>query len=349
MGYAYFFAVFVFALLLIPLGGDASEGAANGMRLFFECLIPSLFPFLVCSKALINNGKLRSFLASGKRSSLLIAWIASALCGTPASALLMNERCSEGMSLKRASFLCAVMSLVNPGFLIYALALSMLGTGEFAPLLAISHYAPSLICVLLIALFSHRDRTRSYNFAKKSETINKYSQIDAIGEAVTVMLRIGGTVIFFGVLFSILEKLGVFSLFQAPFDELLKGIIEMTNGLSCISSNASRLSVSLCAFLISFGGICIFAQSKQVFPKLSALVYFPVKLIFGAVSFAIAYILFPFFSEASAVFANTEMSSASISEGADRTLALLGAGFSAALSVCVSAVFAKLIRKGGRV
>ena len=134
---------FIFALLLIPFGGTATQGAADGMRLFAECLLPSLFPFLVCSKAIMMSGKAREFLLSGKRFRFFPVWLIAAACGTPSAALIANDAVTCGMSKREASFLCAAANLANPGFVIYALANSMLGEGRAAALLAVSHYVPS--------------------------------------------------------------------------------------------------------------------------------------------------------------------------------------------------------------
>ena len=337
---------FIFALLLIPFGGTATQGAADGMRLFAECLLPSLFPFLVCSKAIMMSGKAREFLISGKRFRFFPVWLIAAACGTPSAALIANDAVTCGMSKREASFLCAAANLANPGFVIYALANSMLGEGRAAALLAVSHYVPSLCAVLILGSILNK-RPENHHLSELGFSVPKASLVQAISEAAEVMLRIGGTVVFFGVVFSLLDKLGVFMAFPKSCGAFIKGIIEMTNGLSLLSAERTRLSLCLCSFLLSFGGLCIFAQSKLVFPELEAAMYLIVKLLHGSVSFILTWILYPFFGTSYAVFGSLDSSAAFSGSGTAHTAILFCFAASAAVSISVVSVFSRLIKKGG--
>lgn len=344
MGYAYFFLILVLTVALIPFGGAAQEGAANGIRLFANCLLPSLFPFVVCSKLLIGNSVSRGLLLSDGKLSHIFRFMAAALCGTPSAALIYNESVTAGcMGVKRASVYCALFNLANPGFVIYALSGSMMKDNGLVLLFTISHYVPSLIAAAILSI-----PRKQGSLSKTSINSNSIGLLSAIDEGVWVMLRIGGTVVFFGVLFKLLEKAGSFAMFHNEIGGLVRGLIEMTNGLASLSSVGTRLSVSLCSFLLSFGGICIYAQSKLVFPRLSLALYLPVKLLMGAVSLAIAYSLYPLFASSVAVFGNMDSGKIIENGGYHRTVLLICCVLSSVFAVIMTRVFSRVIKKGGR-
>lgn len=95
--------------------------------------------------------------------------------------------------------------------------------------------------------------------------------------SISTIVMIGGFVMLFSVIISILNNTRIFDIIEVisspllntlniPVDfvnGLFSGIIELTNGVSIISKipfKAISLNIIICAFLLGFGGISILLQ-----------------------------------------------------------------------------------------
>lgn len=133
---------------------------------------------------------------------------------------------------------------------------------------------------------------------------------NAILESSTTIIMIGGFVVIFSVVISILNNskiLGVTSYILYPILKLLNiplsfakpimsGIIELTNGVSLITSIATKnisINIVLCAFLLGFGGISVLLQVLSIISKtdLSIKKYIIGKLLQGIIAATYTYIL----------------------------------------------------------
>ena len=300
MGYVFFCASALFALLLIPMSASAVEAAAEGLRLFALDVVPSLFPFLVCSHCLLNS---QTPAFGNARVRIVASPLLAALCGTPSAALMLNGYLCADAAL--ASVYCAALNQAGPVFIVSALSYRFLGSGAYALPLAVSHYAPSLVAALVIGLrfgnelFAGRTAPQT---ARRS-MLSVFSA--SLSDSVSVMLRIGGMIVFFRVLCAEAGEL-VSDLHIPPLiEKTLMGMLEMTNGLKAVSTERTRLSLSLCAFLLSFGGVCIFMQSKLVFDRLKAAPYFIAKLCLSLVSGSVMWAWYPHIADAEDVFGFT--------------------------------------------
>lgn len=132
----------------------------------------------------------------------------------------------------------------------------------------------------------------------------------AILESSTTIIMIGGFVVIFSVVISILNNskiLEVISYILYPILKLLNiplsfakpimsGIIELTNGVSLITSIATKnisINTVLCAFLLGFGGISVLLQVLSIISKtdLSIKKYIIGKLLQGIIAATYTYIL----------------------------------------------------------
>lgn len=302
MRYAFFLFVLAFALIMIPFSSEAAAGAAEGARLFSLTVLPSLFPFIVCANYLA--GRSRSLLSHSKVAFLkhLLTDILAAVCGTPSSAILMNEANVRGeYDLNTASMLCAVMNQAGPTFIVSAFSIGMLESPSYAPFLALSHYLPPLFFSLAFGLIKNRTRTAVHSCDPDGTNVQT-SISDAVSKAVTAILRIGGTIVFFRTVFAVADQMMGTLIIPTMIKGFIFGSVEMTNGLSVLASERTRLSVSLCSFLLSFGGYAIYIQSKMLFPKLKAGRYFAVKAASGCISAILTWFLFPVIPDSQAVF-----------------------------------------------
>ena len=94
------------------------------------------------------------------------------------------------------------------------------------------------------------------------------------------------------ILYPILKLLNIPIKFAKP---IISGIIELTNGVSLITSIATKnisINIILCAFLLGFGGISVLLQVLSIISKtdLSIKKYIVGKLLQGIIAATYTYI-----------------------------------------------------------
>ena len=195
----------------------------------------------------------------------------------------------------------------------------MFSNSSIGILLFFTHILSAISVGFILGLYSKVMQT-----SKKSSTgipISKNSQTctlkdlgailsNAILESSKTIIMIGGFVVIFSVVISILNNskiLEVISYILYPILKLLNiplsfakpimsGIIELTNGVSLITSIATKnisINIVLCAFLLGFGGISVLLQVLSIISKtdLSIKKYIIGKLLQGIIAATYTYIL----------------------------------------------------------
>ncbi len=361
MGYAFYIVMLALAGLLLFKSGAAAEGAAEGLRLFAEDVLPCLFPFMVCGQYLTGaDGHLRRRQASklGSAAEGLWQWLLCALCGTPSAAIICRRRFEQGSTRAQASMLCAALNQMNPFFVCVLVASRLFSAAWAGWVLAAAHYFPALIFTLALIVLERRqaaDSEIAVNGCKAQDRgkvplapEGHASLALAISGAVSAVLKVGGTVVFFRVIIAVADSMGVFGGLSGVAASLISGLFEMTNGVALLGraaladAFALEQALALCSGLLSFGGVCVFMQSKLFFEELSARHYFAAKLLTGGVSYAVCRLLYPCASGS----AETSASFAQPFEGAVYSVR---AGGVSAIMLCVflaaaaSFVYARII------
>lgn len=139
------------------------------------------------------------------------------------------------------------------------------------------------------------------NCRKKSSNISELGSIlgTSISNATSTIMLIGGFVVLFSVILSILNRLNLISIistfltkFHIPYDisqSLISGIIELTNGVNLagnVNSKNISTNIILSAFLLGFGGLSILLQVLSIISKhgLSIKTYFLGKIMQGLIA-----------------------------------------------------------------
>ena len=345
MVYAVFVLMLIAACALLLFGGAAAEGAADGLRLFALRVLPCLFPFMVCGKYLISAGV---FTSGEKRGGsfvgAMLRWLVCALCGTPSAALVCSGLCGRGCGKRRASMLCAALNQMNPAFVTGLLAAKLLGVPRYGLPLAISHYLPACAGAVIIGLVGEKTVCPSpavISIQKKSASA---LFAGSLAEACSGVMQIGGTIVFFRVIVAIFLQSGSLKGASPAVTAAAAGLFEMTNGLAllCGALPHGTFAVCACAGILSFGGICLFVQSKLFFEELSALWYFLTKLIIGAASFGLCFAICPLFAgDVSAAAVSSE----TLQSAGERAGTLTVFAASAAAACAASFLYARLMIK----
>lgn len=353
MGYAAIIIGALLCLLMLPFSGAAANGAAEGLLLFADSVFPALFPFIVCSGLILRSGFAQRSDRCGRAAAVLSFWAVSSVCGTPSSAIIMNDMHERKVfSNKDASFLCSLFAQPGPVFVVFTLCGRFLGFSQLAKLFLCAQYLPTFLISVVYLVLSRNSVRKDISSAEargseKASFVRAFT--GAIDDAARASLRVCGTLVFFKSILSVISSVGASALVPLSVRGFSFGLIEMTNGLKLLSFSASRLNIALCAFLLQFGGVCIFTQMKLTFPELSSSRYFAVKLLVSASSFLIAYILYPFIPLEAQVFADLTQSVSGLSEGAEtRSLSLALSAVSVAFALAAAFVFTRTARKSRR-
>ena len=306
------------------------EASLAGAKLFFNSVLPTMFPFMVICNMIINlDGiKLYSKILGpilckplGLSYPCSFALVASFLCGYPLGAKYSTDLYKKGIiEYDEFSRLINIASNIGPLFLLGAVGTSMLGNSTLGYLLLI----PSYISVFIIGIIT-KNKKREKKISLTNEGITESKAYYNLGEVIKKsiedaslnILVLCGYVIMFSVIISMIKTLfistgtltSLSSLLNIPediFNGLFLGGIEVTNGCNIIaSSNLSILSkLSLISFLSSFGGLSIIAQTSSFFykEKVSITKYFFYKVLQGIISFVLMFFIYIIFKNNISVF-----------------------------------------------
>lgn len=284
-------AAFVLALtaviLLFP--GQSLSFACNGLNLWFQNMIPTLFPFMVLSGIMIRMNLTGSFIKLLKPAlfpvfrvsdDCLYAIFIGFLCGFPmganVSAQLYQRR---KITREEAEFLLSFCNNIGPVYFV-SFVIPSIRASVILPLL-VGMYGLPLLYGIVLRQTRYRDLTPGKSWPEASGA--SVSFLQALDESVMASLhgitKLGGYMIFFNLL-GILPFLFVKDQLT---NAVISGLLEITGGIRLLADQAPL--ISLC--LLPFGGMSCMAQTYSMIREtdLSIKNYMYHKLALTAVSF----------------------------------------------------------------
>ena len=256
------------------------------------------------------------------------AFIMGLISGYPVGAkIACNFRENNICSKEECERLLSFTNNSGPLFIIGTVGISMFGNSTIGLLLLITHI---LACITVgfifrfwkINSYSHEYvRNKNSNYKKnKNVTLSNLGEVlgKSISNSISTILMIGGFVVIFSSIISILRASGILNslviLLTPAFNFLhldssfisgiITGLLEITNGISFISSiNIKHISINIIitAFLLGCGGLSVLLQVWSITSKtdLSIKPYFYGKLLHGILAAVYTFIIinvFPFFN-----------------------------------------------------
>lgn len=318
-----------FTISLVIFSNSNLSAAKNGLVLWANNVVPSLFPFFIATELLshtniinilgkyFNNFMRPIFNVPGEGAFPFIMGIIS---GYPTGAKIVVNLRENGICSKiEAERLLAFTNNSGPLFILGTVGISLFGNTTIGILLLITHI---LSCITVGIIFRF---WKSKEDSKKSivlKDINKSNlqkiTFSNLGEIISISIKnsistiflIGGFVVLFSVIISILDKsyiINILSKSISPFlnfigissdfsTGLISGFIELTNGIKQVSNIACKnisLNIILCAFLLGFGGISVLLQVFSITSKsdISIFPYFIGKILQGLIASFYTYLL----------------------------------------------------------
>ncbi|WP_026889188.1 sporulation integral membrane protein YlbJ [Clostridium beijerinckii] len=293
---------------------QCTTAAIDGCKLWYNTILPTTFPFVVICNLLIYYDGINLYskflgplickpLGLSRNCSFPI--VASILCGYPLGAKycvdLYNMEYIDRYEYER---LLNIASNVGPLFLIGSVAGTLLGNVSLGYILLIG----SNLSIILMGFLTKKKRNLNKLSSlpcPKNESMNFGNAVkNAVQNGINTTLSIGGFIIIFSVVISLVKNNLYINIAFRQLDNILKlpsqtlysiflGSIEMTNGCSIISplQISLPLKLGIISFLTSFSGLAVIAQVSSFVSdtKINYSRYIFLKVIQGIVSFIITY------------------------------------------------------------
>lgn len=290
-------SLLIILICLIIFSPEIMISIDFSLNVFKASIFPSLFPFFVISKLLINYGfveilskNLSFFMTKFFKinPNCTFIFIMSLLSGFPSSArytanLLDNNQINE----QDANKIILFSHFSNPIFILNTLSMNFLKKPKIGFLILISHYIGNIVIGLFL---------RNYNISSsKNNIISKkplkfgLALTSSIKESIESLLLILGTMTTFIVFTTIIDNvLPLNSINQS----ILNGLLEITQGLKSVSALNIPLNIkaAICSFLLSFGSLSVHAQIISLV-KIKYSNYFFSRVFHGLISSLITFLL----------------------------------------------------------
>lgn len=335
--YIFTFLISILVLFCITFPESMIDATKNGLSLWWKIILPSLFPFLILSNLIIKTALPKLF---GKLLNPLMRFIfklpgISALAvflgmigGYPVGAKVTADlRQNNTISKDVANTLIAFTNNAGPLFISGAIGIGLYNNAKIGNLLLITHY----LSALLVGFFFKKPtnkKPKNNNIEFDIVNIANLGNIlsEAIKNAISSVVSVGGFIILFSIISTLLLECGVISLLASfifpnldisTSYSILSGILEVTNGVNLLSTcNISLIQkLVITSILLGFGGFCIHTQTLSVIAKTDIKIsaYLLGKTLQGIFAGALTYItlLYTNFSEIllTPVFSGVEFSS----------------------------------------
>lgn len=274
-------------LILILDTKTALSGAAQGITICLQTLIPSLFPFLFLSVFLTSSLLGRSIrmlrpigrllrIPSGAESILLIGMLG----GYPIGAQCVAQAVRSGsISRENGKRMLAFCSNAGPAFLFG------IGSRLFKEVwMCWTLWAIHIIAALLVGILTPGGDTRPTTLTVKASP----GASAGLRQALQIMATVCGWVVLFRVLLAFCQR---WFLWLLPIwsQLLISGLLELANGCCALAQIEDvTLRFMLCSVFLGFGGLCVTMQTFSVCDGIDSAWYLPGKLLQTVFSILIA-------------------------------------------------------------
>ncbi len=295
-----FVFLFAFGVLLILKPEICKTSIASSIILCSGVIIPSLYPFGVCTLYFIKSGIFEKldFLSPitlklfGLSAYPFFIFLFSLVGGYPIGAKLLNEAVNEKIltpnSARKMSRFCVN---AGPAFIISAVGCGILGNKKLGVILFFAHILSSLtICRFFGKVTSRKPQNK--------DIINPIDNfVLSATQASSAVLSICAFVILFSVFTGYIEYFANEFRFLKP----LMYFVEVTTAIT------KTKSIYLISFLLGFSGFCIWAQvlaiNRNIHIKILDFAIF--RTLHGLISSLLTFVLLKIFPVPISTFSTT--------------------------------------------
>jgi len=307
---------FLFTICLIVFSKSNIQAVKSSLDIWVNNVIPSLFPFFIATE-LLNHTNIPRIIGNLFNKIMrplfnvpgigAYALFMGIISGYPVGAKIVTNFRNENLCTKEeAERLLTFTNNSGPLFILGTVGITLFYDSWVGLLLLFTHI---LACISVGIIF--RFWKIKIKEQRNTDTLETNINFNSLGEvlsksilsAINSVVLIGGFIVLFGIIFSILQKTHILSILKVPLIPIfnllnidtsfiipiLTGILELTNGVTSVSTIASRnlgINVITCAFLLGFGGISIMLQVLSITSKsdISIKPYILGKLLHGTLA-----------------------------------------------------------------
>ena len=292
--------VLYLTIFLVLFPESALSAANNAINLCLSTIIPSLFPFFVCSGLLSVLGF--SSLCSRFLSPIMrplfrlpgsgaITFILGLVSGYPVGASSAIDLYTSGQCTKcEAERLTAFCNNSGPLFVIAVVGQSFLGNARFGYILYASHILSSILVGFIFRFYTGSDNLKPLTLPSAPQMNIKNAVLGlggVIDNSVFSTLKVCGFVLFFAVLTKAIPSSSL-----TPF---IYSFFEITGGINLLSQLDLELStkLSIISFFLAFSGLSVVFQVSSIISPygISLVPYIYGKFMQGIFSFVITLVL----------------------------------------------------------
>ena len=327
------------ALALITFPDTAFNASLRGLRIWWEIVFPALLPFFIAAEVLLAFGVVHFmgvlleplmrplFNVPGVGAFVMAMGFAS---GYPMGAKLTTRLREQNLITRsEGERLVSFTSTSDPLFLFGAIAVGFFHNVELGAFLAIVHYSSSIIVGIIMRF--HEKKQIKMEKKSKHETENmlirafkamnsarlsdnrKLGKIlgDAVMSSMYTLSMIGGFIMFFSVVLSLLTEieiniilsnllallLGLFGISKQLGESMVYGFFEVTLGAKSVSEAIKSIPIvhklAVVSAISAWGGISVQAQIAALLQK-TDIRYIPflfARIIHSILAFFIALLL----------------------------------------------------------
>lgn len=310
--YSYIITIFAiyFNVLIIIFPKEIIKSAKNGLLLWYNFALPSLLPFIIGTNILKSTNfpiylskKLspifnKIFKISGNGAFPIVCGM---LSGYPLGAKLTCDLYNENkISKSEAQRILCFSNNSGPIFIIGTIGTQMLNNSALGYKLLAIHIFSAITLGMLLGIVSKKDNKKCIYHKSLIKPIGELLNT-SISNGIETIVAIGGYIVFFSILYTLLSKTQVISFLSKPLCILgmdqytskgvISGLLEITNGCSIISKNSSNI-LPFISMIVAWGGFSIHAQSMSFIAKtdLSAKKYILAKFVHSIIAGIYTYL-----------------------------------------------------------
>ena len=251
-------------------------------------------------------------------------FIMGLISGYPVGAkIVSNLYLNKAITKNEAERLLCFTNNSGPLFILGTVGISFYANSTIGLILLLTHVLASISVGIILGLISRKNEKDNIVNSNNNSLIKKDDlRISELGEilgnsilnSIKTILMIGGFVVIFSVIISILQKTKILEIFSSMISNILgfnqnlvlgffTGLIEFTNGLNIISGihiKEISINIILSSFILGFGGISITLQVLSIISKskLSIRKYVLGKFLHGLIAafYTFLVLLLPIFN-----------------------------------------------------
>ncbi len=346
----------LFGLVVMPKA--CINYASQGVLLCLKTVVPSLFPFFICSKILTKNGfanviskPLQPIIRPvfNVPSYGAFAFVIGILSGCPVGAQTVCDMYSQGLCSKaEAQRMICFCNNSGPLFIIGSVATGLLGFSSIGWVLLVSNIISAIVIGLIVAKYKKSEKISISLFNPQNKSQDYISA--SIKESIYTTAYVCGFVIIFSVMCGLIKGCGFIESIipNDNFRGIFYGMLEMTNGIAemCKSKVSTELICAI-SFVVGFGGVSVILQVDGIISKykLSIWIFIASKFVQGLVSSFTTYTILKFANLNLPVFMSQADSFTSLNCWAYSTkflLIFIGLGISLSITTFIGRILRRM-------